>query len=60
MIVDPLRDYFELDDPPAGTVWMMGITVAITGLLLPFVWRLGDIVVGHLEGWYHDRRQPNG
>jgi hypothetical protein len=54
--LEPLRKYFELDDPPAGTMWTILVIVAITGLLLPAVWRLGDRSVAVAEGWYHSRQ----
>ncbi len=49
MVVPFLRHYFDLVDPPAGTVVMMVVVVAVTGALLPLVWRLGDRVVAHGE-----------
>lgn len=59
MVVPFLRDYFELVDPPAETIVMMGVVVAATGVLLPFVWRLGDRIVSHGER-VADRRSPTG
>jgi cation-transporting ATPase E len=46
LVLDPLRNYFVLVDPPSGTIIMMAVVIAATGLLLPVVWRLGDRVVG--------------
>ena len=58
MVVPFLRDYFELVDPPAGTVVMMAIVVAATAALLPVVWRLGSHVVSH--GGRVVRRRTSG
>lgn len=46
LILDPLRDYFELVDPPRGTLIMMAIVIAATAVLLPVVWKLGERAVG--------------
>ena len=46
---DPLRDYFDLEDPTAPAFVMMGIIIAATGLLLPVVWRIGDRVITWTE-----------
>ena len=46
LLVQPLKNYFLLVDPPSGMLIMMAITIVATGLLLPLVWRLGDRVVG--------------
>ncbi len=53
LLFPPLRDYFKLVLPPSGTLVMMAIVVAVTGLLLPVVWRLGD----HVVGWGEQRIQ---
>ena len=45
MVVEPLREFFELVEPPRETIIMMGIVIAITGVLLPVVWRVGDRVI---------------
>ena len=55
-IVAPLRRYFELVDPPARTMVVIGVIVALTGVLLPFVWRLGDRTVAWGER-RHEQRQ---
>ena len=57
LIIEPLRNYFELVDPPRATLIMMGIVIAATGVLLPLVWRLGDAAVAWGEGMLHRRRQ---
>ena len=46
LLVQPLKNYFLLVDPPSGMLIMMAVTIVATGLLLPLVWRLGDRVVG--------------
>jgi cation-transporting ATPase E len=46
LLVQPLKNYFLLVDPPSGMLIMMAITIVATGLLLPLVWRLGDHVIG--------------
>ncbi len=56
LIADPLRNYFELVDPPRGTLIMMGVVVAATGLLLPLVWRVGDRAVAWGEKVLDRRR----
>jgi hypothetical protein len=56
LTVDPLRNYFELVDPPRSTLIMMGIVIAATGALLPAVWRLGNHTVGWGERLHHRRR----
>ena len=53
LIFRPLRDYFKLVDPPRGTLVMMALVIAAAGLLLPFVWRLGDRVVAWGERHLH-------
>ena len=45
MVVEPLREFFELVEPPKETIIMMAIVIAITGVLLPVVWRVGDRVI---------------
>jgi hypothetical protein len=49
LLLDPLRNYFALVDPPSGMIVMMGVVVAATGALLPAVWKLGDRAVGWFE-----------
>ena len=49
LLFDPLRDYFALSDPPSGTLIMMAVVVGVTGVLLPLVWRLGNVVIGWAE-----------
>ena len=49
LLFDPLRDYFALSDPPSGTLIMMAVVVGATGVLLPLVWRLGNVVIGWAE-----------
>jgi hypothetical protein len=49
LLFDPLRDYFALVDPPSGTLIMMGFVVGATALLLPVVWRLGNMVITWAE-----------
>ena len=56
MAIPLLRDFFQLVDPPRDTVIMMLVVVAITGLLLPLVWRLGDVAISWGEQWWADRR----
>jgi cation-transporting ATPase E len=56
MVFEPLRDYFELVDPPRGTLVMMAIVVAITAVLLPLVWRLCDRVIAWGEARLGARR----
>jgi cation-transporting ATPase E len=46
LVFEPLRNYFALDEPPSGMLIMMTIVVGSTAVLLPYVWRLGDRVVG--------------
>jgi cation-transporting ATPase E len=46
LVLDPLRNYFVLVDPPSGTIVMMAVVIAATGLSLPAVWRLGDRLIG--------------
>jgi hypothetical protein len=56
MVVEPLRDYFELVDPPRATLVMMAIVVASIALLLPLVWRLCDRLIAAVEGRLQTRR----
>ena len=55
MVLDPLRRYFDLVDPPRNTVIMMAIVIAVTGVVLPWVWKFGDYVVGWGEARLGDR-----
>jgi len=49
-IFDPLRDYFEIVDPPRDTMLVALAIIAATAVLLQPVWLLGDKVVGWGEG----------
>ena len=49
LIFDPLREYFELVDPPRDTLIMMGVGILCTAFLLPVAWRLGDRTVAWAE-----------
>jgi cation-transporting ATPase E len=52
-VVPFLRDYFALVDPPAATMVMIGVTVAVTAAALPVVWRLADLAIRageHIHG----------
>ena len=64
MVLEPLRDYFALVEPPRGTVSMMGIVIAITAVLLPIVWRLCDRLIGWGEvrftAWRAQRASRRG
>jgi cation-transporting P-type ATPase E len=57
LIIDPLRDYFDLEDPPLGTLIMMAIVIGATALMLPVVWRLGDRLVARAERYVDARRE---
>ena len=58
LVFEPLRNYFVLVDPPSGTIIMMAIVIAVTGVLLPLVWRVGDRLVGAAEKRIDARRAP--
>ena len=45
-VFDPLRDYFEIVDPPRDTMLIALALIAATAVLLQPVWLLGDKVVG--------------
>ena len=60
MVIAPLREFFELVDPPRDTVIMMLVVVGITGLLLPVVWRLGDVVITWAEQRWSERHTAGG
>ena len=53
---DPLRDYFEIVDPPRDTMLMALAVIAATALLMQPVWWLGDRVVGWGERMLADRK----
>jgi cation-transporting P-type ATPase E len=63
LIINPLRDYFDLKDPPRGVLIMMAIVIAITGVLLPLVWRAADVVIAwgerRVTAWRQSRAVPN-
>ena len=63
LLVDPLRDYFDLKDPPRGVLIMMGVVIAATGLLLPLVWRAAEVVIAwgerRVTAFKKSRRVPN-
>ncbi|HEX4982967.1 MAG TPA: hypothetical protein VFV63_14770, partial [Ilumatobacteraceae bacterium] len=44
-VFDPLRDYFEIVDPPRGTMVMAIAVIAATAVLMQPVWVLGDRAV---------------
>jgi hypothetical protein len=44
-VFDPLRDYFEIVDPPRDTMLMAIAVIVATAVLLQPVWRLGDRIV---------------
>jgi hypothetical protein len=48
-VFDPLRDYFEIVDPPRNTMLMALVVIASTAVLMQPVWVLGDRFVGWLE-----------
>jgi cation-transporting ATPase E len=56
MVFEPLRDYFELVDPPRATLVMMAIVVVLIALLLPLVWKLCDRLIAAVEGRLGTRR----
>ncbi|MCU1395903.1 MAG: metal transporter ATPase [Ilumatobacteraceae bacterium] len=56
LYLDPLSNYFVLVHPPSGMVIMMAVVIVATGVLLPWVWRLGDWVVGQGERRLDSRR----
>jgi cation-transporting ATPase E len=60
MVFEPLREFFELVDPPKETIMMMAIVIAITGALLPVVWRVGDRVITWGETRLAARRAARG
>ncbi len=45
-IIEPLREFFEIHDPPAGTMTMAVVVVAATAVLVQPVWQIGDRLVG--------------
>jgi cation-transporting ATPase E len=45
MTLGPLRDYFDIDNPPRSMQIVMAVIIAATGLLMPVVWRLGSGIV---------------
>ena len=55
-VFDPLRDYFEIVDPPRDTMLMALAVIAVTALLMQPVWWLGDRVVGWGERMLADRK----
>jgi cation-transporting ATPase E len=45
-VIEPLRDFFEIHDPPAGTMAMALIVIAATTLLMQPMWAIGERAVG--------------
>ena len=55
MVFEPLRDYFELVDPPRDTMLMALAVIAATAVLMQPVWVLGDRVVAWGERTFATR-----
>ncbi|MEO6123837.1 MAG: cation-translocating P-type ATPase [Ilumatobacteraceae bacterium] len=57
MVIEPLRNYFALVDPPRGTLIMMAIVIGATSALLPVVWKFGERLVGWGEAIVERRNE---